>query len=208
MTVLHQRISAAGVARVNVSGRYSGEWRNGRRAGFRCQCPSGRGGSSPPSPTTSSWSLIRSLAKPAERPVFVHLWGCRARLRVFGVACGTWTGVSRGRARSSDIISIFTLLKPRSRGINSLSAECAVAVVSSPLIARGPLALTRNDVGSWVKRHRRCGPEQLERVCAGPGSATSTWAPPATLQSPAGATACLPTAIYLCPLVAEIKLEC
>ncbi len=29
----------------------SGEWRNGRRAGFRCQCPSGRGGSSPPSPT-------------------------------------------------------------------------------------------------------------------------------------------------------------
>jgi hypothetical protein len=32
--------------------RCSGEWRNGRRAGFRCQCPSGRGGSSPPSPTT------------------------------------------------------------------------------------------------------------------------------------------------------------
>lgn len=31
----------------------TGEWRNGRRAGFRCQCPSGRGGSSPPSPTTS-----------------------------------------------------------------------------------------------------------------------------------------------------------
>jgi hypothetical protein len=30
---------------------FSGEWRNGRRAGFRCQCPSGRGGSSPPSPT-------------------------------------------------------------------------------------------------------------------------------------------------------------
>jgi hypothetical protein len=30
-----------------------GEWRNGRRAGFRCQCPSGRGGSSPPSPTTA-----------------------------------------------------------------------------------------------------------------------------------------------------------
>ncbi len=33
-----------------------GEWRNGRRAGFRCQCPSGRGGSSPPSPTISSGS--------------------------------------------------------------------------------------------------------------------------------------------------------
>src|SRR6478735_11681917 len=24
------------------------EWRNGRRAGFRCQCPKGRGGSNPP----------------------------------------------------------------------------------------------------------------------------------------------------------------
>ena len=33
------------------SASLSGEWRNGRRAGFRCQCPSGRGGSSPPSPT-------------------------------------------------------------------------------------------------------------------------------------------------------------
>lgn len=32
---------------------FRGEWRNGRRAGFRCQCPSGRGGSSPPSPTMS-----------------------------------------------------------------------------------------------------------------------------------------------------------
>src|SRR5690625_3390025 len=64
-------------ARATVFGRYSGEWRNGRRAGFRCQCPSGRGGSSPPSPTTSSWSLLRLRAKPAERPVFVHLWGGR-----------------------------------------------------------------------------------------------------------------------------------
>jgi hypothetical protein len=27
------------------------EWRNGRRAGFRCQCPKGRGGSNPPSRT-------------------------------------------------------------------------------------------------------------------------------------------------------------
>ena len=27
------------------------EWRNGRRAGFRCRCPQGRGGSSPPSRT-------------------------------------------------------------------------------------------------------------------------------------------------------------
>ena len=29
----------------------SREWRNGRRAGFRCQCPQGRGGSNPPSRT-------------------------------------------------------------------------------------------------------------------------------------------------------------
>ena len=49
-------------AAVSANGHYSdmvhrlfspGEWRNGRRAGFRCQCPSGRGGSSPPSPTMS-----------------------------------------------------------------------------------------------------------------------------------------------------------
>ncbi len=39
---LHTVIRSAGLL---------GEWRNGRRAGFRCQCPSGRGGSSPPSPT-------------------------------------------------------------------------------------------------------------------------------------------------------------
>ena len=36
-----------------------GEWRNGRRAGFRCQCPSGRGGSSPPSPTMSGSTNCR-----------------------------------------------------------------------------------------------------------------------------------------------------
>src|SRR5690606_27268474 len=33
------------------------EWRNGRRAGFRCQCPYGRGGSSPPSRTRSDGPL-------------------------------------------------------------------------------------------------------------------------------------------------------
>ena len=31
---------------------HSGEWRNGRRAGFRCQYSKGCGGSSPPSPTS------------------------------------------------------------------------------------------------------------------------------------------------------------
>jgi hypothetical protein len=41
----------SGVGQVIRFRGHSGEWRNGRRAGFRCQCPSGRGGSSPPSPT-------------------------------------------------------------------------------------------------------------------------------------------------------------
>ena len=52
---------AAGAARVAVWRNHSAcstlvparEWRNGRRAGFRCQCPQGRGGSSPPSRTDS-----------------------------------------------------------------------------------------------------------------------------------------------------------
>ena len=44
----------------------TGEWRNGRRAGFRCQCPSGRGGSSPPSPTTSSSARCGTSGQVAE----------------------------------------------------------------------------------------------------------------------------------------------
>ncbi len=49
-----RRIVISGEGVLLFSSR-SGEWRNGRRAGFRCQCPSGRGGSSPPpSPTESS----------------------------------------------------------------------------------------------------------------------------------------------------------
>ena len=38
----------------------TGEWRNGRRAGFRCQCPSGRGGSSPPSPTAKILGSVKA----------------------------------------------------------------------------------------------------------------------------------------------------
>lgn len=34
------------------------EWRNGRRAGFRCQCPKGRGGSNPPSRTQSKGTPV------------------------------------------------------------------------------------------------------------------------------------------------------
>jgi hypothetical protein len=37
------------------------EWRNGRRASFRCWCPKGRGGSSPPSRTTKRAVVLRDL---------------------------------------------------------------------------------------------------------------------------------------------------
>lgn len=70
---------------------FPGEWRNGRRAGFRCQCPSGRGGSSPPSPTlsgsTKGHGLERgrdlravrgSAARACARPPVIVGDGCRA----------------------------------------------------------------------------------------------------------------------------------
>lgn len=79
------------------SGRL-GEWRNGRRAGFRCQCPSGRGGSSPPSPTAVSGSMNRrhkghGLERGRD---LCGLWGwlrrasvggdCRRRIRFSAIA--------------------------------------------------------------------------------------------------------------------------
>ena len=42
-----ERVAAALSSAVHLR-----EWRNGRRASFRCWCPKGRGGSSPPSRTT------------------------------------------------------------------------------------------------------------------------------------------------------------
>ena len=52
-----------------------GEWRNGRRAGFRCQCPSGRGGSSPPSPTKSGSMNCRHKGhEPFGFVAFVFCW--------------------------------------------------------------------------------------------------------------------------------------
>lgn len=54
---------------------HSGEWRNGRRAGFRCQCPSGRGGSSPPSPTTSGSTNCRHRGHELERVRDLCVWG-------------------------------------------------------------------------------------------------------------------------------------
>ena len=43
---------------------YSREWRNGRRAGFRCQCPQGCGGSNPPSRTNvKSRDIVHTLSR-------------------------------------------------------------------------------------------------------------------------------------------------
>ncbi len=54
----------------SVPPAHSGEWRNGRRAGFRCQCPQGRGGSSPPSPTSSGSD--RTRFRDDSIPEFLH----------------------------------------------------------------------------------------------------------------------------------------
>src|SRR5579875_428033 len=59
-TAVHGQRLGREPIRVVVSTGCSGEWRNGRRAGFRCQCPSGRGGSNPPSPTI--FSRVAGLA--------------------------------------------------------------------------------------------------------------------------------------------------
>src|ERR1035437_9533868 len=65
------------------------EWRNGRRAGFRCQCPKGRGGSNPPSRTheqsPEQWkrclgacSLVTETAsrphQDLRRPIVMRSW--------------------------------------------------------------------------------------------------------------------------------------
>src|SRR5665647_579014 len=49
------------------------EWRNGRRAGFRCQCPKGRGGSNPPS-RTEPWESPkgRTSREPQGSRLFVR----------------------------------------------------------------------------------------------------------------------------------------
>ena len=60
ISVFDAMLRLCAILNKSLSGqKHSGEWRNGRRAGFRCQCPSGRGGSSPPSPTmTKPWILL------------------------------------------------------------------------------------------------------------------------------------------------------
>lgn len=99
------------------------EWRNGRRAGFRCQCPKGRGGSNPPSRTQMKESRSSdrgSFAFPAPKPGVCRIaaafglrtgartshprvrW-CRVRWRVLRRLPGTTTAAGRlsGGARGS-----------------------------------------------------------------------------------------------------------
>ena len=59
------------------------EWRNGRRAGFRCQCPKGRGGSNPPS-RTEPWGIPQGLKEPGTKG-FPAL-GASAPLRPAGLS--------------------------------------------------------------------------------------------------------------------------
>ena len=49
--MLDLAVLTASNLRMRAERRAAREWRNGRRAGFRCQCPKGRGGSNPPSRT-------------------------------------------------------------------------------------------------------------------------------------------------------------
>ena len=60
-------LPVAGATLSTMMADATGEWRNGRRAGFRCQCPSGRGGSSPPSPTVSGSRTARTGGHKPER---------------------------------------------------------------------------------------------------------------------------------------------
>ena len=84
----------SGLLSVIRSGGCPGEWRNGRRAGFRCQCPSGRGGSSPPSPTTSSCTNKEHLGHELERGRDLCVWWGRESCGVFRTSSGTWAPIS------------------------------------------------------------------------------------------------------------------
>ena len=59
-----ERVAAALSSAVHLR-----EWRNGRRASFRCWCPKGRGGSSPPSRTTQRAAAPINAAEYAETGV-------------------------------------------------------------------------------------------------------------------------------------------
>jgi hypothetical protein len=63
------------------------EWRNGRRAGFRCQCPKGRGGSNPPSRTMV---LSQDIGNPRTPQV-------RGFLRLRASGHDFWSGAGLGR---------------------------------------------------------------------------------------------------------------
>ncbi len=71
---------------VILSRSRSGEWRNGRRAGFRCQCPSGRGGSSPPSPTRCTRARPMLMESMGLARFTRILWGRSPHARSAGFA--------------------------------------------------------------------------------------------------------------------------
>ena len=111
----------------------SREWRNGRRAGFRCQCPYGRGGSSPPSRTASPCSFVQGK-------VFVN-WksrsGCKSdRLFRFSLLTDqrpSWPTRPRGPPeRPSGGIG----RAPRCTTVSAAVTTCAVTV--APRIFRRP----------------------------------------------------------------------
>src|SRR5215213_1553738 len=119
-----------------------GEWRNGRRAGFRCQCPSGRGGSSPPSPTNRDQAghRLRVTRLDFFRAPKCHLDAVRPRV-VSGVAHGSFL---RMRLAYSAFVSMALLF----------SAACSTAVEGSAVkdtrAPSGPtIDISKLDVGPY-----------------------------------------------------------
>src|SRR5829696_4463843 len=119
-----------------------GEWRNGRRAGFRCQCPSGRGGSSPPSPTNpdEAGHRLRVTRLDLFHAPKCHLDTVRPRV-VSGVAHGSFL---RMRLAYSAFVSMALLF----------SAACSTAVEGSAVkdtrAPSGPtIDISKLDVGPY-----------------------------------------------------------
>src|SRR5215468_7455150 len=83
------RPSGGGGAIVTTSTRASGGI--GRRAGFRCQWPQGRGGSSPPSPTTDNGPVVDEDTGDGGRAARER-YGARVRGCLLGGAIGDALG--------------------------------------------------------------------------------------------------------------------
>jgi hypothetical protein len=109
-------------------GCFPGEWRNGRRAGFRCQCPSGRGGSSPPSPTKSGSTNCRRKGHELERGRDLYVWVRLAVSRARSTCLGIWprtSPVDLRRCRISWLECVVSCTRGR-RCANPLTARISV----------------------------------------------------------------------------------